>query len=181
MTAAVVSIEQTSNIYKNCSHNAVTKKMFSLCFSSSDEEEINDQNHNQIALKRVIRPRINFAFLRVSSFKERFRVSPTTAENVLNIIGPLIQHRTMKNNALDAKQQLLVALHFFGTGCQYHCVGDTHGIHASTVCRIINRVVRAILNSMFNSVVRWPSANRWQIPVRFGLIAGFPRVAGECK
>lgn len=159
--------------------------MFDLCdtfSSSSDEEEINNEINNninhQIVVKRVIRPRIHFNFLHVSSFKERFRVSPTTADNVLNIIGRFIEHKTKKNNALDAKQQLLVALHFFGSGCQYHGVGDMHGIHASTVCRIINRVAREIIRCMFSSQICWPNTNILSVPLRFSRIAGFPRVAG---
>lgn len=149
-----------------------------------DEEQINNEIENQrhpTSVKRVIRPRINFSFMYTSSFKERFRLAPSTAEHVLSIIGPFIKHKTMRNHALTEKQQLLVALHFFGSGSQYHCVGDMHGINASTVCRIINRVCGAIIRTMFSSIVRWPSTNLWTIPIAFSAIAGFPRVAGKYR
>lgn len=87
---------------------------------SSEEDEQVDRlevlSATRTTRKRIIRPRINFNFS-VQSFKERFRVSPTVADCVHNIIGPLIAHKTMKNFALDPRQQLLVALHFFGSGC----------------------------------------------------------------
>lgn len=148
--------------------------------SSSSSEDESESNNNIISSrKRVIRPRINFNFMLVSSFKERFRVAPTTVENILNVIGPLIRHRTSKNHALDSKQQLLIALHFFGSGSQYHCIGDMHGVHASTVCRIINRVSRAIITTMFDRHVCWPTTDVFLVPFGFSLIAGFPRIGGE--
>lgn len=102
-------------------------KMLNLCDTSSSSEDETDNIINLLRQRRVIRPRINFSFPYISSFKERFRVSPTTADNILNIIGPLISHRTLRNHALGPKQQLLIALLFFGSGSQYNCVGDMHG------------------------------------------------------
>lgn len=155
-----------------------------LCESSSelssDEENIEiivENGGNRRIEKRKIRQRINFDFL-LSSFKERFRVSPSTAETILNKIGLIISHKTKKNHALDARQQLLVALHFFGCGSQYHCVGDMHGVHASTVCRIINRVTKTVNETMFTSEVCWPN-NILSVPLGFSHIAGFSRVAGK--
>lgn len=145
---------------------------------SSSDDEVNHANIRIYRRQRVIRPRINFNFF-ISSFKERFRIAPSTADNILNIIGPLINHRTSKNHALSPQQQLLTALHFFGCGSQYHCVGDMHGIHASTVCRIISRVSRALIQTLFHSQVCWPNTNPLSIPFGFQLIAGFPRVAGS--
>lgn len=153
-----------------------------LCDTSSDEDEIENIDYNNVMIqqrsRRQIRPRINFVLGQVSSFKQRFRIAPMTADTILNIIGPIIKHRTKRNHALDPRQQLLIALHFFGSGCQYHCVGDMHGVHASTVCRIINRVTTAVIQTLFISQVGWPNTNILSIPLAFSCIAGFPRVAG---
>lgn len=147
-------------------------------FSSSSSSDENDIIVPQAERRRrVVRDRINFDFLQESVFVERFRLSRSAAEKVLNSIGHLIDHRTTKNHALNPRQQLLVALHFFGNGSQYHSIGDMHGIHKSTVCRIVYRVSSSIVTILFPEYVRWPN-NCDNIQGGFYHIAGFPRVAG---
>lgn len=148
--------------------------------SSSNEEDDTIISRTQLQeqrRRRVYRDRINFEFFLESAFIERFRISRSAAEKVLNAIGPTIDHRSHINHALVPKQQLLLALHFFGNGSQYHGVGDMHGIHKSTVCRVVNRVSRAIHRILFPVYVRWPN-NCGSISIGFSEIAGFPRVAG---
>lgn len=142
--------------------------------SSSEEERLPIQRYRR---RKIYRDRINFEFFLESVFIERFRVSRSTTEKILIFIGPLIDHRTTKNHALSAKQQILVALHFYGNGSQYHSIGDMHGIHKSTVCRVVNRVSKAVVRTIFPKYVRWPN-DCSHIPVIFRQIAGFPRVAG---
>lgn len=149
------------------------------CSSSSSEEEnnvIQAQSERQ-RQRNVYRDRINFDFFLESVFVERFRLSRSATEKVLNAIAFRIDHRSHMNHALNPKQQILVALHFFGNGSQYHSVGDMHGIHKSTVCRIVNRVSRAILQILFPEYVRWPNSGS-HISIGFSQIARFPRVAG---
>lgn len=143
--------------------------------SSSEEEEINLEMQNR--RRKIYRDRINFDFFLESVFIERFRLSRSAVENVLIAIGPRIDYKTNKNHALNPKQQILVALHFYGNGSQYHSIGDMHGIHKSTVCRIVNRVSRTIVRILFPKYVRWPN-NCAHISGGFFNIAGFPRVAG---
>lgn len=116
--------------------SALKMQAILLFDTSSDEEESDNStsNNNVVIVQqntRQIRPRINFEFGQSTSFKQRFRIAPATADAILNIIGPRIEHKTNRNHALSPRQQLLVALHFFGSGCQYHCIGDMHGVHAS--------------------------------------------------
>lgn len=127
--------------------------------------------------KKRYRDRINFDYFLERDFVERFRMSTSAVEKILNVIGPLLKHRTKFNQALEPRKQLLVALRFFGTGSQYHAVSDMHGIHKSTVCRAVNRVSRAINRTLFHKYVRWPS-NCDHIQGGFSCVAGFPRVAG---
>jgi hypothetical protein len=82
-----------------------------------------------------------------------------------------------KNFALSPHQQLLVALHWMGNGGLYHGIADMHGISRSTVSRIVERVVNAIVDHLFQDVVRW-HVNTYDIAVDFFRIAGFPSVAG---
>lgn len=152
-----------------------------LCDSSSSSEEdvtvSQIQPQDQQRKRKVYRERINFSFFLESTFIERFRISQSAAEKVLCAIGESIDHRSHMNCALLPKQQLLVALHFYGSGAQYHGIGDMHGIHKSTVCRVVNRVSRSVYRILFPLYVRWPN-NCSHIPVGFLGIADFPRIAG---
>lgn len=85
--------------------------------SSSEEEDVAELEQRR---RKIIRNRINFDFFSEQEFIERFRMSRSAVEKVLCAIGPFIDHRTDKNHALSPKQQILVALHFFGNGSQYH-------------------------------------------------------------
>lgn len=142
--------------------------------SEEEEEDLINQTHRQ---KKIYRDRVNFDFFLDSVFIERFRLSRSAVQVVLNAIGRQIDHISHMNFALNPKEQILVALHFFGNGSQYHSIGDMHGIHKSTVCRIVNRVAWTIVRVLFPMYVRWPNY-RAHIPVGFSQIANFPRVAG---
>lgn len=145
--------------------------------SSSSEGDETVGFQTQQHRRKIYRDRINFDFFLESVFIERFRLSRSAAEKVLIAIGQQIDHKTNKNHALNPKQQILTALHFFGNGSQYHSIGDMHGIHKSTVCRIVDRVSRAIIRILFLKYVRWPN-NCAHISGGFFSIAGFPRLAG---
>lgn len=155
--------------------------LFDSSSSSSEEEDVTVQvqrrQQQRQRRRKIYRDRINFEFFLESSFIERFRISRSTAQRVLNSIGASIEHKTNMNHALSSKQQLLVALHFLGTGCQFHAVSDMHGVHKSTVSRVVQRVSSAILRRLFPLYVRWPNDCAY-IPIGFSQVADFPRVAG---
>lgn len=145
--------------------------------SSSSEDDRSIIQSYQVHRRKIYRDRINFHFFQESVFVESFRLSRRSAERVLNAIGVQIKHKTDLNHALNEKQQLLVALHFLGNGSQYHGIANMHGIHKSTVCRIVHRVTKAILGILFPKFVRWPNSCD-HIPILFSTFSGFPRVAG---
>lgn len=121
--------------------------------------------------------RINFNIFGDAQFKEYFRLSIHSVNIVLNNIGPIIEHNTTKNEAVDARQQLLLTLHWLGSGCQFHAVGAMHGISKSTICRTIHRVLGTIVNTMFQNTVCWPN-NIYNLPEVFLRKGGFPSVCG---
>ena len=53
--------------------------------------------------------------------------------------------RTRRNRALPSIIQLLVALRFFACGAFYNAIGDTFGLHKSTLCRAVHNVASAIM------------------------------------
>ena len=96
---------------------------------------------------------------------------------VLSKIEHLLSHSTKRNFALTPKQQLVVALHWLGSGMQYHCAGDMHGISKATVCRCVPRVVKAINQTMLRYIVCWPH-DVGQVISEFNAIADMPLVCG---
>ncbi|CAG7824210.1 unnamed protein product, partial [Allacma fusca] len=71
---------------------SITVAVGQLLFSSDDEGEYGGE--------KEYRPRINFEAMNTFCFKEKFRISSTDAEFVLEKIGRYLKHRTTKNHAL---------------------------------------------------------------------------------
>jgi len=141
-------------------------------FSDTDSED-----ERPIRKRKVFKERINYNDLYGVEFKEKFRLRPEEVDFVLTRIGAHIQHETTRNNALSPKNQLLTVLHWLGNGSQYHGTGDMHGIHKSTVCRTLRRVISAINNNIFQDVVRWPT-DCSNLAMQFFHKGGFPSVCG---
>lgn len=126
--------------------------------------------------RKVYKERIN---MNITDFKERFRITPEEADNILNSIGIMLQSATMKSKALTPKEQFLLGMRFLATGSFYRLNGDAHGVSAATVCRSIKKVINAINERLFDQTICWPQNNdALQIPQSFYRIARFPRVAG---
>ena len=94
-------------------------------------------------------------------------------EKILQEIGVELQHNTRKSGALSPKKQLCVALHWLGSGSQYHTITDMHGVHKSTVCRSIKNVVNAVNRLLFRTVISWPENIANEVE-QFYRIANFP-------
>ncbi|XP_044749807.1 uncharacterized protein LOC123310404 [Coccinella septempunctata] len=77
-------------------------------------------------------------------FIRRFRVSKTSARTILSEIEEKISHPTSRNEALNAMDQLLLALRFYATGSIQQAIGDFTGVHQTTAGRAIKRVTEAI-------------------------------------
>lgn len=54
------------------------------------------------------------------------------------------------------KQQLAVALHWLGSGAQYHPVADMHSVSKATICRCVKAVVQCVNTHLLNVEVAWP-------------------------
>lgn len=147
---------------------------------SSNNSSSSEDFDEEIRRPRVFAARINFNWevLSDATFKEKFRISKTTAEYILNRIGGELQHPTARNFALNPQQQLLSALHWLGSGCQYHVCGDAHGISKATIHRCVHKVCSLLVRILLGEEVRWPTVNVQTVPQRFMRVANFPRVAG---
>lgn len=145
-----------------------------LLFDSSDEDG------EVIVLyrrRKHFRQRINFHFESSLELNERFRMSPLKLEMLCQEIGPIINHQSRKSGAMSIKQQICVTLHWLGSGSQYHIVGDTHGVSKATVFRCVTAVIKAVNETLFNTVISWPG-NIGEIVNKFFNMANFPHVVG---
>uniref|UniRef100_A0A914VX64 DDE Tnp4 domain-containing protein n=1 Tax=Plectus sambesii TaxID=2011161 RepID=A0A914VX64_9BILA len=110
-------------------------------------------------------------------------------EQLLLTLGPYLNSRTARNQAMPANEKLLVALRFFASGHYYYSIGDCHGYSKSTVCRAIYRVTRLINSLLYQSTIKWPDSaqERRDIGRRFlyfksqdvNRVVGMPLVCGS--
>jgi hypothetical protein len=147
-----------------------------MYFASDSEEEWEERPRRR---QRVFKERINMTQIEDPTlFLEKFRISKPAFEYILEKIGVSLMHQTARNYALSPPHQLMIAFRFLGNSGQYHGIGDKHGIHKSTVQRLLNRVCTSIMEIMFPEEIRWPDRNANEIPMKFLGLAGFPRVGG---
>lgn len=110
-------------------------------------------------------------------FNERFRLPFQQFVCLLEGLEARLEHPTQRNNALSPHQQLQIALHWLGTGAQYHSISDMHSVSKATVCRIVHYVIDAIDDTLVNELVCWPD-NMGEVVYSFSNIAGMPLVCG---
>ena len=145
--------------------------------SSSSEEEIEELLRNRIRRQpRSFEQRRLLDVQHPREFRQKFRLPIEAFGHLLEAVGPQLEHRTRRNRALTAQQQLLVFLLFLGTNSFYHVMHSCHGISTSTVWNVIDRVTPAIL-SLRRELICWTKQSL-TIASKFHDIAGFPCVAG---
>lgn len=138
-----------------------------------DDEPENDENQPRFSLLDY--ERINYT-LRRRNFRRYFRIDKEVFMQIEEYIGRhLIVSR--RNNALNARQQILTTLNFLGNGSQYHSIGLMHNVSKSTVFRCIHRVCRLIVRHLMPVFLRWPTTSIADEQL-FRQRAGFPNVKG---
>ncbi|XP_063226892.1 putative nuclease HARBI1 isoform X1 [Bacillus rossius redtenbacheri] len=147
--------------------------------SSSSSSSSGSDEERERRVQRVFRPRINLTFnFSDFVFKEKFRVSKVTAEYIINRLGPQLRTETKRNHALTVQEQLLCALHWLGTGAQYHVNADAHGLSKATIHRCVKKLCHLLVHTFLGEEVRWPTESVQAIPQLFMSVANIPRVAG---
>lgn len=150
---------------------------FEMDSSDSDAEIFNRITTIRRRKRRHYRQRINFD---LDDFPVHFRLTRSAVENLHTNLAPYLEPKTARSCAFDTRQQLLMALQFFGSGGFYRLVGLAHGISTQATCTVIHRVTKAINDHVLPKVVCWPENpnDRADIARRFYDIAGFPSVFG---
>ena len=99
--------------------------------------------------------------------------------SLYDMIGAELEPSSMRNHAIPGMMQIFCALRYYASGSFYAVLGDSMGIHKSTVSRIVGRVTMALcrLSSRF---IKFPT-ERVEIVAtkqKFYEIAGFPNIIG---
>nr|CAI5845052.1 unnamed protein product [Callosobruchus analis] len=140
--------------------------------SSSEDDNV------IIRRPRIFKDRISYNMMQETyEYNERFRLSFAQFTFLLEHIEARLEHPTRRNKALTSHQQLEIALHWLGTGAQFHSISDMHGISKATVCRVVHKVIDAIEETLVNELVCWPN-DCGTIVNGFSNLAGMPLVCG---
>ena len=138
------------------------------------------ETRRAIRRERVFRDRTNpFDSLEDTELYSRYRFRRNELLEMVHEIKPEIEHRTRRNEAVSAENQFLTALRFYATGAFQELVGDSQGIHKSTVSRIISRV-SSVLAKKLPKYVQFPVDDEGLKSTMdaFYAIAEFPGVIG---
>ena len=143
-------------------------------FNDSDDDEIQQQ------IKYRFKNRI--IYNQPNDFHERFRFTHRQAELLLQALGNKLDAISATNHSISNKQKLLTALRFYASNDFYYSIGDSMGMSANSVCTIIKKVTKSILET-FVHMIDWPVEEYEcrRIAARFSQLArpyGMPQVAG---
>ncbi|KAK4875479.1 hypothetical protein RN001_011901 [Aquatica leii] len=107
--------------------------------SASFDEELDRIMELVPEIRQVRSRRDPFNLFDNREFKERYRFSKQTVNQLLYIIGENLIN-VQKNNEVTPINQLLIILRYYATGSFQQVLGDHINVHKSTVCRIVHRV-----------------------------------------
>ena len=132
--------------------------------------------------RRIFRDRYNpMEIYGDDEFRRRFRFRKETVRDFImpKIISDLA-NPTLRNHSLTPIQRLCVALRFYASGSYQTVVGDSLGLHNSTVLKAIRRVSVIIIRRLKPDFVKFPNNadELVQISNRFFEKCKFPEVVG---
>ena len=77
---------------------------------------------------------------------KRYRLSRQLIMNLYDQIGDQLEPSTNRNHAFQAMLHIFCALHYYACGSYQNVVGDSIGVHRSSVSRIVRRVTAKMCN-----------------------------------
>jgi hypothetical protein len=141
----------------------------------------NNNNHgNNLRRNRIFRDRLHpldaYDDLEI---KKRYRLSREMIIDLYDQIGADLEPSTMRNHAIPAILQIFGTLRYYASGTFQHVIGDSIGIHGSSVSRIIARVTNAICTLKRRSI-KFPRSREDLVATKQGFyrIAQLPNTVG---
>ncbi|RVE40581.1 hypothetical protein evm_014770 [Chilo suppressalis] len=145
--------------------------------SSSDDDFIFDQVVPQ--RQRNFRPRTDYFLWEEMDFRARFRVSRNLAKMLVNLLDSRLKRLTKRNHAMTSADQVLLTLQFYASGSFFRCVGDSKGVHKSTVCRAVHSVSKELAKLRPHFIYMPRNEDERKATVNsFYNISRFPKVIG---
>ncbi|XP_071577460.1 uncharacterized protein [Temnothorax nylanderi] len=159
-------------------HNLLRTAIENLQYEQSSDEDCDRWNQEANALTTRIRCRRNlrhrvtriegYVAITINNytnrqFREHFRVTRNTYENLERILTPeLIRRADTGRTTLDVRTQLLSILWLLATPDSFRSVSDRFGISKSMLHDSMRRVV-ASLNTLADRFIKWPVGDRLDI------------------
>ena len=110
--------------------------------------------------------------------KARYRFFPETIYQICNLLQPQLVRKTKRSASFPVLWQILIALRYLASGCDFIVIADTMGVSKSSVCRCVWAVAIALCK-LSNRIVKFPS-DRTMLEYRrsFFAIGGIPNITG---
>lgn len=140
--------------------------------SSIEDDVVIVENRHE----RVYRTRINFD-VTSPMHVERFRLHENMVDMLLENIADDLRHKFNRNHAFSEREQILLCLRFLSDNGFYHLTGDAHGVHKSSICRVVKKVVSCINEKMYPKYVTFPTNPQNGVEAYFNM-AHLPSVCG---
>ncbi|XP_053400545.1 putative nuclease HARBI1 [Mercenaria mercenaria] len=120
-----------------------------------------------------------FTELTDEELRQRYRFSADNIDRLVELLGPTLERRTRRNQALTPQQQILITLRFLATGNFMQVIGDTFDVDISAVSLVV-RDVTDVLFGLKDQFIKSPvmDLDRRRIMSGFYAIRGFPSVIG---
>ena len=129
---------------------------------------------------RVFRKRVNFLEeYDDGDFRRRFRFTKSSFISICELIEEDIIHDTKRNHSLSPETQLMITLRYLATGDKFRTIGDSMGVHISSVSRCVASVTEALCKHL-GTFVHFPNDedSMNQEKHKFYQVANFPGVVG---
>ena len=109
----------------------------------------------------------------------RYRLSRQLIMRLYDAVGDELEPSTNRNNAIPGMLQIFIALRYYACGSYQAVIGDSIGVHKSSVCRIVHRVTQKLCN-IKRQHIQFPHTVAAQHHTKQGFyeLAQFPNVLG---
>ncbi|XP_069384517.1 uncharacterized protein [Paralichthys olivaceus] len=112
-------------------------------------------------------------------WKAQFRVSRSTFDFLLELIGPAIKRRkTNYRVPIEPGRRLAITLWWLARSGEYRSIADMFGVGIATVCNIVRQVACAIVERLFHRFVSLPSGPRLDDTLQAFKDRCYPQCAG---
>ena len=140
---------------------------------------VEKQLNKALKRERVLVDRCNpLEHLLPDEVKAKYRFYPKTIYDICSLIGMELKRKTKRSASLPILWQVLIALRYFASGCEYQVIADTLQVSKPSVCRCVWSVSVA-LAKLLERVIQVPSDETLlEYKRSYFAIGGIPNITG---